>query len=832
MDDKKSVIKLIISIVLVGVSLFALASMFTHSPNDPPFGDFPVNEPVKNYCGKTGAELAGYMLLGLGVTSYIPFFLIGTLGTSFMIRDGIKDIWVKAIGVVLLIACLSPVIYLISGFSFKIIKPEFGGVFGLISAARLVEFFGIIGTCILLGTGLFISLILITDSKIISILRRSSSADEPKSKPKPKSEPRIEPKIEPKASRGPEKKQAAATFGALNLKEFFNFTSVLKRIRIPKFDFKGLIPQNVFKGGGDRASDNNVFEPDFQDRNAPAPENEVVEESEPVVEAEVVEAVEPVEPVVEREKPVAGGAKTREAGSDSIFQSDPVRLKTSKGDNLKPSNEYKTYALPTIDLLEDAAPVIKSDDKEQLMERASVLQLTLKQFNVDVRVVEIEQGPVITMFELELAPGVKVAKIVALSDDLAIALKAPSVRVVAPLPKKSAVGLEVPNTNRRVVRLKEVMETGGPLLKKQKIPLVIGKDVAGNPLIADMTTMPHLLIAGTTGSGKSVCLNTIILSVLCFQRPDQVKLLLVDPKMVEFSPYNDIPHLLAPIVTDMKKAAAILEWAVNKMEERYSLLSRVGVRNIDSYNSLGEKEIRHRLDPHGEADLDDVPFKLPFIILIVDELADLMMVAAKEVEASVIRLSQKSRAVGIHLILATQRPSVNVVTGLIKSNMPSRISFYVASKVDSRTILDQNGAEKLLGSGDMLFLPPGTSKLVRSQGAFVGDEEVHKIVNYLKERAAPEYSPDLKGWNGALKKNNQEEDELYDEAVRVTLETQRGSVSLIQRRLGVGYSRAAKLIDLMADDGFVGEYKGSQAREVLITLEDWEKMCFERDECD
>jgi len=480
------------------------------------------------------------------------------------------------------------------------------------------------------------------------------------------------------------------------------------------------------------------------------------------------------------------------------------------------------YELPPIDLLEKPAVDQHSDDWDQITQRAQVLKNTLVQFNVNAEVVEIERGPVIAMYELELAPGTKVGKVVSLSDDLAIALKAPSVRVVAPLPGKSSIGLEVPNTKRKTVMLRELLETSDDIRKKMAIPLLIGKDAAGNPLISDVPAMPHLLIAGTTGSGKSVCLNSIILSILFMRHPTDVQLLLVDPKMVEFSLFREIPHLISPVVTDMKKAAAVLEWAVNKMEERYALLASVGVKHIKAYNRLGTSEIRKRLNPEGDANLDDVQFYLPHIVVVVDELADLMMVASKEVEASVIRLSQKSRAVGIHLILATQRPSVDVITGLIKSNLPSRISFYVASKVDSRTILDQNGAEKLLGSGDMLFLPPGTSKLVRVQGAYVSDEEVKNVVEYLRKRAAPKFNSELKSWKGASERENIAKDNLYNEAVRIVLETQRGSVSLLQRRLEIGYSRAAKLIDLMAEDGIVGEYKGSQAREVFLSLEEWD----------
>ncbi|MEK7700057.1 MAG: DNA translocase FtsK, partial [Planctomycetota bacterium] len=518
-------------------------------------------------------------------------------------------------------------------------------------------------------------------------------------------------------------------------------------------------------------------------------------------------------PPLEKIKVTADSPKAEQAG-----EQEDTALHAKKVMETKDS----PYLLPSYDLLEELPKKQGEEDWSQITQRAHVLKNTLEQFNIQSEVVEIQKGPVITMYELELAPGTKVGKVVSLSDDLAIALKSPSVRIVAPLLGKSSIGVEVPNIKREVVVLRELLESSEELRKKMSIPLLVGKDVAGNPVISDLAAMPHLLIAGTTGSGKSVCLNSIILSILFLRYPSEVQLLLVDPKMVEFSLFKEIPHLISPVVTDMKKAAAVLEWAVNKMEERYALLASVGVKHINGYNRLGQFEIKKRLNPEGDVNLDDVPFYLPHIVIVVDELADLMMVASREVEGSVIRLSQKSRAVGIHLILATQRPSVDVITGLIKSNLPSRISFYVASKVDSRTILDQNGAEKLLGGGDMLFSPPGTSKLVRVQGAYVSDDEVRDVVEYLKNCSTPQYSSELKQWKGAVDKENDARDNLYQEAVRIVLESQRGSVSLLQRRLEIGYSRAAKLIDLMAENGIVGEYKGSQAREVFLTLEDWE----------
>jgi S-DNA-T family DNA segregation ATPase FtsK/SpoIIIE len=355
-----------------------------------------------------------------------------------------------------------------------------------------------------------------------------------------------------------------------------------------------------------------------------------------------------------------------------------------------------------------------------------------------------------------------------------------------------------------------------------RIPVFLGKDVAGNPMVVDLTTLPHLLIAGRTGTGKSVCLNTLIMSMLMTRRPDEVKMLLIDPKMVELTPYTKLPHLMHPVVTDMKKAEAILAWAVDKMEERYSLLARAGVRHISVYNQLGEEELMERLQPESDEERELIPTNLPYIVIVADEMADLMMTAAKEVETHIIRLAQKSRAVGIHLVLATQKPTVDVITGLIKSNLPARIAFQVASRVDSRVVLDEMGADKLLGNGDLLFLWPGTSTLLRGQGAYVSDDEINRVVEVVGT-VEPQFSAELvqlqvKRGEGAEPGQLKNRDDLYEAAVDMVIREGRGSVSLLQRSLGIGYGRAARLIDYMAEDGIVGQYNGSQAREVLITL--------------
>lgn len=484
------------------------------------------------------------------------------------------------------------------------------------------------------------------------------------------------------------------------------------------------------------------------------------------------------------------------------------------------------YELPSLELLLPAEQLQLDEQEQEVRDRARVLEKTFADFGFKVRVVEIETGPVISQYEIELEAGLRLAKIANLADDLAIALRVPSVRIVAPIPGKNSVGVEVPNTTRQMVRLREVIEETQAKSRTMKIPLYFGKDVAGNPMVFDMASLPHLLIAGRTGTGKSVCLNSIIVSMLMTRRPDEVRMLMIDPKMVELTPYKALPHLMHPVVTDMKKAEAILAWAVEKMEERYAMLAKVGVRHLSQYNQLGRDELLKRFNPETDEEAAAIPTTMPYIVMIADEIADMMMTAGKEIEQHIIRLAQKSRAVGIHLILATQKPTVDVITGLIKSNLPARIAFQVASRTDSRVVLDECGAERLLGNGDMLFLSPGTSQILRGQGTYVSDEEIGRVMAAIGT-SEPQYAAELVNLqpapSGDAPKGSagKERDEMYEAAVEVVIREGRGSVSLLQRALGVGYGRGARLIDFMAEDGIVGQYAGSQAREVLITMEQW-----------
>lgn len=497
--------------------------------------------------------------------------------------------------------------------------------------------------------------------------------------------------------------------------------------------------------------------------------------------------------------------------------------------NILPQTGDGTYRSPPAGLLDPPAPFPIQEHEAKVGARAMLLERTLLEHGCQVRVVQIDTGPVITQFEIELEAGLRVSRVAGLANDLAIALAVPSVRIVAPIPGKTTVGIEVPNERRAMVRLGEVIQASGVRVEEMRVPLFLGKDVKGNPLAFDLAEMPHLLIAGRTGTGKSVCLNAMILSILMTKRPDEVKMILIDPKMVELSQFKRIPHLMHPVVTDMKKAEALLSWACDKMDERYGFLARAGVRNLQTYNQLGAEEIYARLRPEDEEEMKRIPTYMPSIVIIADEMADLMMTAAKEVESHIVRLAQKARAVGMHLIVATQKPTVDVITGLIKGNLPARISFQVASRGDSRVILDEMGADKLLGNGDMLFLVPGTSHIMRAQGTFVSDGEVNRVCDYLS-RYPVEFSKELvqlqvgggpgKNREGGLK----ERDELYESAIEVVIREQRGSTSLLQRALGIGYGRAARLIDYMHEDGIVGEFKSGSAREVLYTWDEWESI--------
>lgn len=542
-----------------------------------------------------------------------------------------------------------------------------------------------------------------------------------------------------------------------------------------------------------------------------------------VTETEAVEMVEieevqdtnaPVEAITRDSSMQVNASSERSSSAELSEMGCPVKDELVREVETECLDKPVAWQLPKVELLDilPQMPIIQDSETQTHLERV------LEDFGVHAKVIRVARGPVITRYELAPAPGVKISRIVNLADDIALGLAARDVRIEAPIPGKAAIGIEVPNKQPRPVHFREVLETPEYRENSSKLCIALGKDIANQSVVANLAKMPHLLVAGATGSGKSVCITALINSLLFNARPDEVKFLMVDPKMVELSIYNGIPHLLAPVVTDPKKAAAALKWVVKEMETRYELFAASGVRDIERYNRL-------KAEVQGKEQGEMIP-ALPWIIVIIDELADLMMVAADEVEEAICRLAQMARAAGIHLVIATQRPSVDVITGVIKANIPSRISFAVSSQIDSRTILDATGAEKLLGRGDMLYSPQGLNKPVRVQGCMVSDEEVQRVISFWKAQGRPEYL-DPEGFTSLASAGKTEgsgiDDELFVDAGRLILTMGVASVSYLQRKLKIGYARAARLMDLLEENGIVGGYEGSKARQILITIEEFEE---------
>jgi len=761
----------LLALGLLALAVFAGLSIASYDPADPPSKlVFPQRTETANLCGPTGAQFAHLLRRSVGLGAWFVFFGLLTADLRLFRQKPIDDPIVRLFGFALSLTAACIALQLLApGWGIGPVIGS-GGYLGVWGLSLLEARFSVGGTLILCGTAFFAGCLL--SGQIVAL------------------------------------KAAVALL-------FFPFRLALR------FAFGRREPSN--DDAFDELPPSNT-EPDDE----PSEENAVAEETDA---ADGVEEELPPEdegpPETERRGPIrVNPPVTAKARREAIMAK--LDRKTAE---VTGTGEYD---FPSLDLLEDAEEFPYDLLAKKAQVAAMTLEKTFQEFGLNVRVAEIDTGPVITQFELELEAGLRLNKVTALADDLAIALRVPSVRVVAPIPGKNTVGVEVPNEKQVMVRLRELIESCPDDFEKKRIPLFLGKDVSGGPLVIDMAKMPHLLIAGRTGTGKSVCLNTLILSILMSRTPDEVKMLMIDPKMVELSPYKRVPHLMHPVITDMKKAEAVLAWAVDKMEERYDLLARCGVRHLDGYNKLGKKKVLQRLgidpdDPEQALEAEDVPERMPYIVIIADEMADMMMTSGKDVEGHIIRLAQKSRAVGIHLVLATQKPTVDVITGLIKSNLPARLSFQVASRTDSRVVLDEMGAERLLGNGDMLFLVPGTSNLTRAQGTYVGDDEINRVIDFYGVYE-PEYSQELAQLSTSSSGAKSEldamrsRDDLYEEAIEVVIREGRGSVSLLQRALGIGYGRAARLIDYMAEDGIVGDYNGSQAREVLFTPEQWEAM--------
>ncbi len=786
------------ALALLALTLFLSAAVLSYHPADPPsHAVYPAPAEVHNLCGRSGAWAAWLLFQGVGLGVYYLLASLAVFDGLLLARRNISQPVLRTIGWTASLVGISALSGMaLSGLSLGPMINA-GGYLGAAVCGMLQSHVASVGAYIIATALLIAGILLTTDYTLVRMLVWAGA-------------------------------KPAAGIGAAAgvLRSRLDTASGSKRkSRKAKTDVDDLSEDEFYEEEEEEeeeeedagASDIRIVRPRTEDA------------------ADGTEDQEPPTPAEEGNEAAAGkaGGRTREALTSVLNirkrgkAAEREQMMADIAAAAEVDEEAAEYELPSLELLEPGEEFSFDEHEREVRRRAKLLEKTFTSFGFNVKVVEIQTGPVVAQFEVELEAGLRLAKITSLSDDLAIALRVPSVRIVAPIPGKNTVGIEVPNTHRQMVRMREVIEEANGRAEKMRIPIYLGKDVSGNPMLADLSTLPHLLIAGRTGTGKSVCLNSIIVSMLMTRRPDEVRMLMIDPKMVELSPYKQLPHLMHPVVTDMRKAEAILAWAVDKMEERYQLLARAGVRHIASYNQLGEEELMDRMQPEDE-ERDSIPTHLPYVVIVADEMADLMMTAAKEVEAHIIRLAQKSRAVGIHLVLATQKPTVDVITGLIKSNLPARISFQVASRTDSRVVLDEMGADKLLGNGDMLFLWPGTSTLIRGQGTYLSDDEISKVIGAVAT-TEPQYVKELVQLkpgqpDDAAKQGLANKDELYEAAIDLVVREGRGSVSLLQRGLGIGYGRAARLIDYMAEDGIVGPYNGSQAREVTISVEDWQGM--------
>ena len=850
LERKPNLVRDVCALVLIAFTLILTVSLVTHNAADPldtpiwPISEFytpdatifPPNATITNACGYWGALLSSLLLDSLGVASAIVIGALGGVATALILRGNLNAPVLRSLGGTIIVIAVATGGAMLPLQASGLPVVGGGGFLGAMTSTWLLEHFAPAGAWILTLTLFLVGTLMTSDYALLYASKRILKEGH-------------------KVSKSGLKRAANALPASRRRRPFTDLEEPIK------IDGDG---DGESEASGDEASEDSGKadrgEPTIKFRQpkkkSKADDREVEAADDQDVEEEFVEdgyddedaedwddADDGSAESTERELEIGNEKHTvRKDESHNLSQPKvkvPKRKKKSETSQnmFEDMNEslpggMEDYRLPSIELLEQSDDVCYEEQLHEVRRKAHVLEETFRDFGFNIRVVEIETGPVIAQYEIELEAGLRLSKITGLADDLAIALRVPSVRIVAPIPGKNTVGIEVPNETRQAVRLRDVIEESDTRSAKMNIPVFLGKDVSGNPMVVDLAKMPHLLIAGRTGTGKSVCLNAIITSVLMCCRPDEVRMLMIDPKMVELSGYGRLPHLMHPVITDMKKAEAILAWAVEKMEERYSLLAKVGVRHINSFNDLGREEIMRRLEIDEADATRDVPEKLPFIVIVADEMADLMMTAGKDVEQHIIRLAQKSRAVGIHLILATQKPTVDVITGLIKSNLPARLSFQVASKTDSRVVLDENGADKLLGNGDMLFLWPGTSTLIRGQGTFLSDDEIDTICdhcskgeqNFVGELMELKVEQEGDGADATSMEQIKKRDELYDSAIEVVIREGRGSCSLLQRCLGIGYGRAAKLIDFMAEDGIVGDYNGSKAREVVMTMAQWQAM--------
>ena len=738
------------------VSILVFLSLLSYIPEDIHYEVSVPNVPAHNFVGIAGAYTAWALNLLFGKTSYflVPLFLFWAVAKWSGKKN--QKLWLKIFSTVIFFVSAGA-LFSMMGHDSQASSFFWGGLIGYFVSAFLSALFGPAGVFVAFSLFL-LSIILATELLVLQItsglFKKTQEA------------------VAPMLAAAADKKTMKPLL--VNSK----FTSVVKEVPKPQAKTPATQPVKV--------------------------------ETPPLIKT------------LPSSSPAGGGSAYGGKPEIRISVPKPSEPKPTAAKVTVPAEDLKEgeYRLPSVDLLQTPPAVDSGTMKTSLEDSSRVLEDTLRDFDIEAKVVEVEQGPTITRYELQPAAGVRVQKISSLENDIALVMRAASVRIIAPIPGKSRVGIEVPNTAASTVYLKEVLQSAEFQNEASKIAIVIGKDTGGAPLICNLGDMPHLLIAGATNTGKSVCINSILMSILFRSTPEEVKFLVIDPKMVELHFYNDLPHLICPVVTDKAKTPGALAWLVSEMERRYKLFQRVGAKNIAGFNEkVANKQITSETLRPVDSDNDEPVLvkKIPYIVLVIDELADLMLTSANEIETAITRLAQLARAVGIHMILATQRPSVDVITGVIKANFPARIAFQVASKVDSRTILDENGADKLLGRGDLLLMDPRKSKLIRAQGAWVQDGEIEKVTQFIKNQRKAVYqdsvlqNPEKKQAFGDFKR-----DEVYEEAKRVVLESGQASVSMVQRRLGLGYTRAARLIDMMEEDGVVGPYRGAKPREILI----------------
>ncbi len=861
LDDATSArVRELTGLALIGFGVWLLLSMWTfHRP-------FDAAPPGANKGGRLGFYLANWAFVGVGLSGYLLALLGVAWGVVIVARKHVELPAIRVLGAACFVVSFAFVLDLAGGEPIAKRRDWFaangeapyeslsvdlpygpGGWLALLKNPDLVDRFGEPGLWVLLGTICLISFMLATQMAfypaivafqewaeerreergeslgtavlgslkrlalgIWDFLRGADLVDEPSARRKKKGKAKAKTKSRKAAAKKVRAKKAAPAGDELEEGEDEDELAAedegeLEGELEDEFEAEEELDEDELEADADEADEEDE-ELDEVDEVLAEDEDELddeLEEDDDLADLEI-------EPVPQAKK---AAPKIKQASFAS-----PVYE--------PPTPPPGPWSLPSFELLEPPAAGGQLD-KDFLEASARNLEHALGSFRVQAEVVGAQVGPAVTMFELTVAQGTRMNKVTQLSQEIAGALKARSVRIIAPIPGKSTIGIEVPNQKRRVVRISELVTQKAYDKEHMALPLFLGMDAEGKSIVEDLARMPHLLIAGTTGSGKSVCINTIIASFLLTRSPHDVKLILIDPKMVELDMFRAIPHLELPVVTDMKQATNVLLWAVEKMEGRYELFQTAGVKNIKTYNALGEEKLRERMAE--EFDEVRTPRHVPYIVLVIDEMADLMMQSKKEAEQAITRLAQKSRAVGIHVIVATQRPSTDVITGVIKANLPCRIAFQVASKIDSRVILDAMGAEKLLGQGDMLYNPPQTSQIRRVQGALVEDHELQALVEHVCQEAAPNFNQELvqtatgTAPAGELSQGGDKIDEMFSEAVEVVLKYRRGSASLLQRALGIGYTRASRLIDQMTDHGIIGPHIGSKSREILMTLEDWQE---------